>query len=197
TAAALCERAWQDTHDEGAAVSGAFDALRTKDDAALRRWARRASMTLEGARILHIWGQRQADLGELAGAETTLRMALALRVNRDPQRALNTAYNLLQLVRSSQPVEESIRLARLAWDQAARGRHPLGRAFAASALADLLIDLGELNAADAVIRRMDPKDSRALKDVAEGSLRAAQGRTEFAVTLFGRAYDFHPADPGS
>jgi tetratricopeptide (TPR) repeat protein len=196
-AAELCERAWQDTRDEGAAVSGAFAALRSRDDDALRRWARRASATLEGARILHIWGQRQLDLGDLTGAETTLRRALALRVDRDPLRATNTAYNLLQLVRSSQPVEESIRLARLAWDQAARGHHPLPRAYAASALADLLIDLGELNAADAVIRRMAPKDSRALKAVAEGSLRAAQGRSELAVTLLGRAYDVNPADSGS
>jgi tetratricopeptide (TPR) repeat protein len=196
-AAQLCEQAWQDTRDEGAAVSGAFDALRTKDDDGLRRWARRASMTLEGARILHLWGQRQFELGDLTGAETTLRRVLALRVDRDPLRATNTAWTLLQLVRNSQPVEESIKLARLAWDQASRGHHPLPRAYAASALADLLIDLGELTAADAVIRRMDPRDSRALKAVAEGSLRAAQGRTELAVTLLGRAYDPSPTDHGS
>jgi tetratricopeptide (TPR) repeat protein len=196
-AAELCEQVWQDTRDESAAVSGAVVALRLKDDVALLRWARRAAMTLEGARILHIWGQRQFDLGDLTGAETTLRLALALRVDRDPQRAANTAYLLLRLVRSSQPVEESIKLARLSWEQAARGRYALGRAFAASALADLLIDLGELRAADAVIRRMDPKDSRALKDIAEGSLRAAQGRTEPAAILFERASEYNPMDAGT
>lgn len=34
----LCERAWNETGDEKAAVSGALYALRTHDDATLKRW---------------------------------------------------------------------------------------------------------------------------------------------------------------
>lgn len=195
-AAELCERAWKDTGSEAAAAYGATQALVSKDDDALLRWARRARPTLEGARILHYWGQRQLERGDLEGAEATLRWALQLRIDRDPPRATNTAFLLLKLVRSTRPAEESVKLARLAWEQAEKGHGPVSRAFAASALAELLIDLGELDAADAVIRRMEQRDSPALKNIAEGSLRAAQGRTALAVALFRRTYRKDPSDPG-
>ena len=91
-AAELCEQAWQDTRDEAAAISGAYHALRKKDDASLQRWARRARPTLEGAKILHFWGQRQLERRDLDGAEATLTSVLRLRIDRDPLKAINTAY---------------------------------------------------------------------------------------------------------
>jgi hypothetical protein len=196
-AAELCEQAWQDTRAETVAVAGAHRALCNKDDLTLQRWAQRALPTIEGARVLHYWGQRQLERRDLEGAEGTLRTVLALRIDRDPARATNTAFQLLKLVRSIKPAEDSIELARIAWEQAVKGGVPVSRAFAANALADLFIDLGELDAADAVIRRMDPRDSPALKNFAEGSLRAAQGRTELAAMLFRGAHDRVLGDAGS
>jgi tetratricopeptide (TPR) repeat protein len=196
SASELCERAWRATGSEAAAVAGAIYALSRRDDATLKRWAQRARSTIEGARILHFWGDRQRMLGDLEGAEDTLRRALGIRVDRDPARATNTALALLELVQSRRPAEETIQLARLAWDQAKRAGQPLSHAFAAEALAGILIDLGELGAAEAVIRRMDPADSRVLKDVAEGNLRAAQGLLELAAALFKRASVPSATDPG-
>lgn len=196
SATELCEDAWQATGSEAALVSGARYALSCWDDPTLRRWAERARDTIEGARVLHFWGERQRMLGDLEGAEATLREALRIRVGRDPARATNTALALLDLVQSRRPAEEALELARLAWNQAQLGGVPLSRAFAAEAMAGILIDLGEIDAAEAVISRMDPADSRVLKDVAEGALRAAQGRLELAVALFKRASAPEAADPG-
>jgi tetratricopeptide (TPR) repeat protein len=196
TATQLCEDAWQDTGSEAALVAGALHALSCQDDPTLRRWAGRARETIEGARVLHFWGERQRMLGDLEGAETTLRKALQLRVDRDPARATNTALALLDLVQSRRPAEEALALARLAWNQAELANVGLSRAFAAEALAGILIDLGELDAAEAVISRMDPADSAVLKAVAEGVLRAAQGRLELAAELFKRASDPGAGDPG-
>lgn len=192
----LCERAWHGSEAESVAVAGARHALTRRDDASLQRWVRRAHSTIEGARILHYWGERQRAIGDLEGSEATLRQTLKIRVDRDPARATNTALALLELVQSKQPAEESIWLARLAWEQAERAGEPLSRAFAAEALAGILIELGELGAANAVIQRMNRDDSPVLKDVAEGRLRAAQGRRELAAALFERASDPAAHDPG-
>jgi tetratricopeptide (TPR) repeat protein len=191
-----CERAWQETHSEEAAVAGANYARLRRDDAALERWASRAKETIQGARIFHFWGERQRAVGDLDGAEDTLRHALKLRIDRDPLRATNTALALLELVRSYRPVEENIRLARIVWEQAGRANHPLGRAFANEALVDILLDLGEIKTADAVLQRMAATESRSLRLIAEGRLRAAQGNLELATALFQRARQTDPMDPG-
>ncbi|HEX3758365.1 MAG TPA: hypothetical protein VHW23_06645, partial [Kofleriaceae bacterium] len=65
----LCERAWQVTGDEEAAVSGARHALITDDQATLQRWVGRARHTLQGARILHYWGEMLVQHGALQAAE--------------------------------------------------------------------------------------------------------------------------------
>ncbi|HSK04007.1 MAG TPA: CHAT domain-containing protein, partial [Kofleriaceae bacterium] len=186
-AAAVCELAWLDTRDEAAAVAGAHHALKQADEAALRRWADRARPTIQGARILHFWGCLQRSRGDLAGAEQTLRRVLELRIDRDPARATNTAIELLKLVQSYRPAEQSIELALTAWEQADLGHVPLSRAMAAHWLSELLIDLGELRIADLVIQEMDTVRYRPLRDHAEGRLQAARGWHEAAVALFRRA----------
>jgi tetratricopeptide (TPR) repeat protein len=186
-AAAVCELAWLDTRDEAAAVAGAHHALKQRDEAALRRWAERARPTIQGARILHFWGCFQRSRGDLAGAEQTLRQVLALRIDRDPARATNTALELLKLVQNRDSAEQRIELALIAWEQAALGHVPLSRAMAAHWLSELLIDLGELRIAGLVIQEMDTDAYRPLRDHAEGRLQAARGRYEAATALFERA----------
>ncbi len=184
---AICEQAWQETSDEAAAVAGAHHALKQGDEAALRRWADRARPTIQGARILHFWGCFQRARGDLAGAEQTLSRVLALRIDRDPARATNTAIELLKLVQSYRSAELSIGLARTAWEQAARGKVPLSRAMAAHWLSELLIEVGELRRANEVIQKMDRVRYWPLRDHAEGRFQAARGRHETAMALFRRA----------
>src|ERR1041384_951907 len=131
----LCERAWNETRNDEAAATGAFYARRTGDAATLKRWVDRAPRTLQGARILHYWGEGLVKRGDLEAAEDTLQQALALRVNRDPNRATNTALMLLELARSRRPADQSIWLARIAWEQAGRGPHDPTGASAAGPLA--------------------------------------------------------------
>jgi tetratricopeptide (TPR) repeat protein len=195
----LCERAWQATRNESAAVAGAWSALTTRDDAALLRWGQRARATLQGARILRFVSDMQRRNGDLAAAEHALRIALDLQVDRAPARAANTAVSLLELVQSSEPARESLRVARIAWEQAELADLPLAAAYAGSALVELLVDLGELSTAAAVIDRMeasDPPASRALRDGAKARLEQARGRTRLAVELFRRASHPDPDDPG-
>src|SRR4051812_37835578 len=52
-----CERAWNETRDEEAAAAGAYHALKSRDEATLKRWVERAPHTPQGARILHYWGE--------------------------------------------------------------------------------------------------------------------------------------------
>lgn len=183
-AAALCELAWLETGDEAAAVAGARHALKQGDAVTLQRWAGRAPPTIEGARILHFWGCLQRTRGDLDGAEQTWRQVLALRIDRDPARATNTAIELLKLVQSYRPAEQSIELALTAWVQAERGHVPLSRAMAAHWLSQLLIDLGELRVADRVIYEMEHFGYRPLRDHALGRFQAARGRHEAAMALF-------------
>src|SRR5262245_715418 len=52
-----CESVWQQQRSEAAAVAGALDAHKRRDGEALERWGRRASETVQGARILHYVGE--------------------------------------------------------------------------------------------------------------------------------------------
>lgn len=195
----LCERAWQDTRSEAAAVAGAWFALFAHDDAALLRWEQRARPTIQGSRIFRFVSDMQRRNGDLEAAEKALRIALELQVDRDPIRATNTAVSLLDLVQSNQPVRESVRIARIAWEQAALSHHPLSLAFAGNALAEILVDLGELSTAAAVIDRLDASDpppSLALLDGAKARLEAARGRTRTSIELFRRASRPDPDDLG-
>lgn len=196
TAAQLCEHAWRATGSEDAAVAGAHHALYSQDGTSLHRWASRALPTIQGARILHYWAERLRSVGDLNGAEATLRQVLRLRVDLDPARATNTALALLALVKSHQPAEDSMKLVRLAWEQAERSHESLSHAFAAAALVETFVDLGELAAAETVIRWMDPHRSGTVRQLAEGRLRAAQGRLDLAVALFKKASHPPADDPG-
>jgi len=193
----LCERAWNETHDEQAAATGAFYARRTGDEATLKRWVERAPRTLQGARILHYWGEVLVKRGDLEAAEDTLQQALDLRVNRDPNRATNTALLLLELAQSRRPADQSIWLARIAWEQAERGRNDNARTYAAVSLIELLLDLGEFATASAVIERMDASNSAAWqvsRDGAMARLEAARGRIETAIALFQRGIRLNRGD---
>ena len=203
----LCEQAWWDTQSEAAAVAGAWWALTTRDDAGLERWGARAQPTIPGSRILHFVSDMQRRNGELARAEAALRIALDLQADRDPLRAANTAVSLLELVQSNDPPKESIRIARIAWEQAELANAPghaspmsaLVEAYAGNALAGVLIDLGELSTAAAVVERMeaaDPLPSAVLRDGAKARLEAARGRPRLAVELFRRASRPDPDDLG-
>jgi len=199
TSEALCEHAWRETGSETAMVAGARYALDEDRYETLRRWAVRAQPTIEGARVLHFWGEAERFHGDLRGAEDTFRRVLGLRLDRDPARAVNTALALLDLVQSTQPAEESIELARLAWEQAELNKHGLQRAYAANQLVELLVDLGELSTAAVVIERMDasqPQSFRALRDGAKGRLEAARGKTLTSIELLKRASRPRPDDPG-
>src|SRR5262245_59796109 len=81
TAKDLCKRACDSTHDIAAAVASARVALMRDDYETMKAWAQQAPATVEGARILHFWGEMQGARGELDGAEATLRRALELRRN--------------------------------------------------------------------------------------------------------------------
>ncbi|HMG58060.1 MAG TPA: CHAT domain-containing protein, partial [Kofleriaceae bacterium] len=199
--------AWRNTQSEAAAVAGAWWALTTHDDAGLERWGVRAQPTIPGSRILHFVSDMQRQHGELARAEAALRIALDLQIDRDPVRAANTAVSLLELVQSNDPPKESIRIARIAWEQAELANAPghaspasaLAEAYAGNALAGVLIDLGERSTAAAVIERMeaaDPLPSPALRDGAKARLEAARGRKRLAVELFRRASHPDPDDLG-
>jgi tetratricopeptide (TPR) repeat protein len=191
----LCERAWNETRNEEAAATGAFYARRTGDDATLKRWVERAPRTLQGARILHYWGEVLVKRGDLEAAEDTLQQALDLRINRDPNRATNTALMLLELARSRRPADQSIWLAKIAWEQAELGRDDMARTRAAVSLLELLLDLGEFATASAVIERMDASNSavwQATRDGAMARLEAARGRIATAIALFRRASRLDP-----
>src|SRR5688572_32260279 len=151
SAATLCEQAWRESGEVAAAVAAAHDALVRGDGAALRVWVERAPATVEGARILHFNGEHLLQQGDHAGAEAMYRRALALRVDRDPRRAANTAIALVAVVQSHRPAEQSIELARVAWEQAQASGHPMMRAMAAGALVEILVDLGELRTAQFVV----------------------------------------------
>jgi tetratricopeptide (TPR) repeat protein len=183
----ICEEAWQKDHDVAIAVTAAKAALIAKDRGALERWAERAPPTVEGARILHFWGSMQQELGDLEGAEATLRKALALRVGTDPGRAANTALQLLLLVSGYKSAEESIVLARTAWEQAQLDTNPepTPRALAASALVDLLLDLGEVHAAEVVSKQI-PSEVGALRDLSEARIQSVRGNAELAISLYTR-----------
>jgi tetratricopeptide (TPR) repeat protein len=200
TTPGLCERAWTETRDEEVAATGAFYARRTGDDAALKRWVERAPRTLQGARILHYWGELLVKRGDVEAAEATLQQALDLRVNRDPIRATNTALLLLELARSRRPADESIWLARIAWEQAELAHSDLMRACTAISLIELLLDLGEFSTASAVIERMDADPSviwQGTRDSAMARLEAARGRIETAIALFRRASRVDPRTPST
>jgi tetratricopeptide (TPR) repeat protein len=184
----LCEDAWQKDHDVATAVAGAQFALVKKDRDSLKRWAERAPSNVEGARILHFWGMMQQQLGDLDGAEVTLRKALALRIGVDPGRAANTAMQLMVLVAGYKPAEESIELARIAWEQARLDKDPDPgmRALTASTLVDLLIDLGEVQTAEVVWKEM-PAGFAVVRDLSEARIHAARGRVELAISLYERA----------
>lgn len=191
----LCERAWNETGNDEAAAAGAFYAHRTGDEATLKRWVERAPRTLQGARILHYWGEILVKRGDLEAAEDTLQQALDLRVDRDPNRATNTALLLLELARSRRPADHSIWLARIAWEQAERGQNDKARTYAAVSLIELLLDLGEFATASAVIERMDASNSaawQASRDGAMARLEAARGRIATAIALFRRAIRLNP-----
>src|SRR4051812_28886614 len=151
----LCELAWNLTRSDEAAASAAFYAHRTNDELALKRWVERAPRTPQGARILHYWGEVLLKHGELEAAEDTLQQALDLQIHRDPARATNTALRLPGPARSRRPADQSIWLARIAWEQAELGRLDIMRTSAAVSLIELLLDLGEFATAGAVIERMD------------------------------------------
>jgi tetratricopeptide (TPR) repeat protein len=193
----LCERAWNETRNDEVAAAGAFYARRTGDDATLKRWVERAPRTLQGARILHYWGEMLVKRGDLEVAEATLQQALDLRVNRDPIRATNTALLLLELARSRRPADQSIWLARIAWEQAELAHSDLMRACTAISLIELLLDLGEFATASAVIERMDASNSAAWqvsRDGAMARLEAARGRIATAIALFQRGIRLNRGD---
>ena len=195
---ALCEATWQATHAEEAAVGGALYALQTDDDAGLERWVARAQETPQGGRILHYQGELLQRRGDLEGAAAALQHALRLQRDRDPARATNTALFLLELSRSSQPADHSIWLARMAWEQAGRGGEERMRTCAAFSLLEILLDLGELPTAQALIDQMD--DGRTLtwqiaRDSALARLEAARGRSTTAIALFRRASRVGPTRP--
>ncbi len=194
----LCERAWNETGHEEAAAPGAFYARRTGDDATLKRWVERAPRTLQGARILHYWGEVLVKRGDLEAAEDTLQQALDLQVDRDPNRATNTALMLLELARTRRPADRNIWLARTVWEQAELGHDDAMRTCAAISLIELVLDLGEFSTASAVIERMDADGSavwRATRDSAMARLEAARGRSATAIALFRRASGFGPGKP--
>jgi hypothetical protein len=177
----LCKRAWDATHDVAAAVAGANDALMDDDYEALKGWASIAPADAQGARILHFWGEMQGKRGELDGAERTLRRTLELRRALDPERAWNTAMVLLSVVRYHRPAAESIELARRTWVEAPRGEDPIPRAMTAAALAEVLVDLGELKTAQLVIEQITDKDSYLLRMLSQGRLEAAHSHVQTAT----------------
>jgi tetratricopeptide (TPR) repeat protein len=183
----VCKRAWDQTHDVAAAVAGARLALMRDDYASLKAWAALAPPNVEGARILHFWGEMQGAHGELDGAEATLRRALELRLALDPLRAWNTALVLFRMVRNRRPPAESIGLAYTAWEQANRAGSPTPRAMTAAALAEILIDLGELKAAELVIERIPQDASPVLHKLSMGRLEGARSHVELATALFQKA----------
>jgi tetratricopeptide (TPR) repeat protein len=196
----LCDRAWQLTGDEAAAVAGAYFALRRGDDAALGRWAERALPTVQGAHIFEYVGEMQQHHDDFEGAVRSFRRAFDLQLDRDPARAANTALWLLAMVRSSDPAEESIRLARVAWEQAERSGSELIRPCAAMSLVEILIDIGELTTAQAVIELMDATRLagwQAVRDVAMARLEAARGQIATSIVRFRRAIRRLLDDPGT
>lgn len=187
---ALCELAWRNAGDEAAAVAGAFFAADTGDRAALQRWVDRAKPTPEGARILHLWGEAQLRDGDVPAAEATLQRSLDLQVDGEPARASNTALFLLALSQTTRPANESIWLARLAWQQAGIAHSEVARACAAISLLEVLLDLGELSTAAALIERMDTPSTdnwQDMRDSAMARLEAARGHRATAIALFRRA----------
>ena len=184
----MCENAWQRTRDIRAAVGGAQLALHFEDADALRRFADGVPQTVEGARVLHFWGQLQLQRGELEGAAATFRRTLTIRVDRDAARATNTALLLIQIIRNSQPAEESVALARTAWEQAHRSGVADAIAYAATTLVEIFVELGELRTAQVIAAQIDPGEAYGpMRDLVQGRLHAARGEHELASALFERA----------
>lgn len=195
TVPALCEQAWQETRSEPAAFAGAWFALWIHDDAGLERWAQRAQPTLTGARILRLLSDMQRRNGNVAGAAVSLRRALTLQIDRDPGRASGTAVSLLELTQSNESVKESLEVAQIAWQQGVKSGNELIQAFAAKAVVEFLVDLGELSTVESVIVWFDehqPPASAALRAGAKARLEAARGRMKAAIALFRAA--IHPDD---
>jgi hypothetical protein len=184
---ALCERAWLATGQEANAVDAARHALAQKDDVRLERLAGAVPATVEGARIFLYWGQRLQQRGEQQRATAMLTKALAIQRDRDPARATNSALALFELSLSQESAEASIELARLTWEQAKAADNALARGFAAGALVELLIDLGELAAARAVIQDLFPAEAPALRAMATGRLETALGHGKLAAAWLERA----------
>ncbi len=184
-----CELAWQHDHNIDAAVTASMNALVAPNDAALARWTSRAPETIKGARIFHFAAQRRSRLGDEAGAEKLFRHALAIRVNRDPARATNTAVALLDLVRSYEPASESVELARVAWEQAELSGATLARSMAADYAIDLLLDFGQIDTAEALLNAMKsgPNAEQVIHDIADGRIQAAHGRYALATAILSRA----------
>lgn len=182
-----CEAAWQTTFDERAAGAGAHLTLIANDERGMFRWVARAANDSEGARVLHFLGALQVNHGDEKGAEASFRRALALRIDREPLRAANTASTLFDLVRNRAPAEESIQLLRVAWHQASLAADPLGRAMAASGLIEVLLDLGEIRTAELLVKAIDGQSAPRIRDLADGRVQAARGRVALAASLLARA----------
>lgn len=196
----LCERAWNETGNDEAAATGALYARRIGDQSMLKRWFQRAPRTLQGARIMHFWGEVLVGHGDLEAAEDTLHQALDLQINRDPTRATNTALLLLELARTRRPADWNIWLTRTVWEQAERSHDDVMRTCAAISLIELLLALGEFSTASAVIERMDADGSavwQGTRDSAMARLEAARGRSATAIALFRRASGLSPGRPPS
>jgi tetratricopeptide (TPR) repeat protein len=183
----ICMHAWEITGDMRAAVGLARDAWARGDYVTVVMLSAIAPPTIEGAKILHFWGEMLRSNDNPAAAEAPLRRALELRRDVDPLHATNTALVLLALIRSNHPADETIEIAYTAWDQALRSNYPLARAMSAAALIEVLVDLGELQAAQLVLTKMSDEDSRVLYLLSEGRLQSARGRTKVATALFARA----------
>jgi len=91
------ERMGHDVSIREPAAAGAHLALIAKDDLAMLRWAPRATNDSEGARVQHFCGALHAERGDVTAAEASFRRALALRIDREPLRAVNTASSLFDL----------------------------------------------------------------------------------------------------
>ena len=197
TADAICERSWDSTFDERVVSVGARLAMIRQDEPSLLKWTARAANDVEGARALYFLASFYVSRGDGNAAEPLLRRALALRVDRDPGRASNTALMLFDLERSNATAEESIRLARLAWEQANHGDHDVAKAFATVCLVDLMLDLGEIHTAIALAASIDQTKFPALSDLTKGKVEAARGHFGLAASLLTRVVQAADSDEGT
>lgn len=183
----VCELAYQRTYDSRAVGAGSHLALMASDEVELYKWLTRAPNDIEGARAMHFLAEEELERGNRATAKALFRRALEIRKDRDPIRAANTALALFDAIRSSEPAEESIRVAQIAWEQAELANATTVKAFTAVGVVDLLLDLGESETADRVARTIDQNESASLSDYANGRIAAARGRFRLAASLFERA----------